>query len=427
MSTMLTENINAEVCQKDEEISQNATYDRLSLGIDIGTSHSEVVAYGKNYDPLDEDNYHYTSEPISIRCTSSLILFAKDNESSINFVSRFQRNHRLYQQEEYLHEKRIPYLFYDQVEELIRRKNITNDELDVLRRSTTTHYPVKSKVDGSPYNEFEAAVIRLNIQRALELYVDMGYPLDIALAKPCEADSRYDQILQEVTSRVANQNESHDNRFIIRSEAVFTGHYLINMIEGSEGALAVCDIGAGTGDVYIFDQDDSDTKVMKSFNFAGNQTTRELIHQLKKNSNADISERDANKLKEEYGYIAGFHSPNTVKPVIVDLYIQGKPRKVRAGKSLDAAARPLAHEAVKTIIEVFRDYNGLSPKNIALTGYQGQMNGLDKAIEEGLKLEGYEVSVKNLIAFGETDPRSIVAKGAEHYSRSIRNENWTIL
>jgi len=437
MSGTLTEQTNeihqnenithVEVSRKSKKLSQNTTYDRLSLGIDIGTSHCEVIAYGKNYDPQDEEGYHYTGEPLSIRCTSSLILFAKDNESSINFVNRFQKNHKLYPQEEYLQGKKIPYVFHDQVEELLKRKNVTADELDILKRSTITLYPVKNKTDNSPYNEFESAVIRLNVERALNLYVGMGQPLDIALAKPCEAGSQYDLILHEVTARIANRNESHDNRCIIRSEAVFTGHYLLNMLEGAHGALAVCDIGAGTGDVYIFDQDDSATKVMHSFDFAGNQATRELMHQLKKNCNADISERDANKLKEQYGYISGFNSPETVKPVLIELYIQGKPRKIRAGKSLDAAARPIAQDAVNTIVELFKKYDGLSPRHIALTGYQGQMPGLDKAIEEGLHLQGYQVTVRNLESFGENDPRSIVAKGAEHYSRSIKNENWTVL
>ena len=127
-------------------------------------------------------------------------------------------------------------------------------------------------------------------------------------------------------------------------------------------------------------------------------------------ANLHPSERDANLLKENFGFISGYNAPEAIKPVMVDLYIQGKPRKVRAGKSLDAASRPLAHEAVHTIMQVFKAYDGHHPKTLALTGYQGQLEGLDKAIEEGLRLEGYEVSVLNLKAFGENDPRSIVTK-----------------
>lgn len=427
MSSVMERGKKAQKENKEESQPTTPTHDRLSLGVDIGTSHCEVIAFGKNYDLEDEEKYHYTSEPIHILCNSSLILFAKDNESSINFVRKFLEKHKLSEQSEYLEGKEIPYVFIDQVEALLDKKNITSGELDILRRSTYVSYPIKNKQGSDSYSELELAVIRLNVERSLLPFVDLGYPLDITFAKPCEAGSQYDQILKEIAAQISNQNESHDNRFIIRSEAIFTGHYLTNMIDSSEGAIAVCDIGAGTGDVYVFDQDDSSTKVMKSFNFAGNKATTELIEQLKKNCKVDISERDANNLKEEYGYISGFNAPQVIKPVLVDLYIQGKPRKVRAGKSIDAALRPIAHDAVNTIIKVFKEYDGLSPNTIALTGYQGQLPGLDEAIEEGLRLDDYDVKVKNLKSFGESDPRSIVAKGAEDYSRSIKNEKWIVL
>jgi actin-like ATPase involved in cell morphogenesis len=226
---------------------------------------------------------------------------------------------------------------------------------------------------------------------------------------------------------VVNRNRTNDNRFIIRSEAVFTGHYLLNMQGVEDTSIAVCDIGAGTGDVYVFDQDDSKTKVMKTFLTAGNAYTRNLVSNLMVQCNVDISERDANILKEKVGFISGYASPQAIRPVVADLYISGKPRKVRIGKSLDEAARPMAKEAVKTLVEIFQDYDGLHPRTVALTGYQGQLEGLDTAIQEGMALEGYEVQVKNLRAYAENDPRSIVAKGAENFSRMIRNGNWVIL
>lgn len=407
------------------ENTQQVDYDRLSLGIDIGTSHCEVISYGKRLDENDEEKYHYSSEPMKVSCTSSLILFAKDNESSIGYLTKFLKAHNLPAQEEYINGAKTPYIFFEQMETLIQNKEITPEDLDILRRSTNTHYPIKTKK--SEYTETEKTVIRLNIELCLKPYLEMGLPLDIAFAKPCEAGSEYDAVLREITSVAANKNETYDNRFMIRSEAVFTGHYLVNMLNGSQGTIAVCDIGAGTGDVYIFDHDDSKTKVMKTFTFAGNMTTQELIKMLKEHSDVDISEREANQLKEKYGFISGYNSPKVIKPVLVDLYVQGKRRKVRSGKSLDACARPLAHEAVKTIMAVFKEYQGNPPRSIALTGFQGQLDGLDQAIEEGLRLEGYEVNVFNLRSFNENDPRSIVGKGAENYSRSLKNENWTSL
>lgn len=402
-------------------------YDRISLGIDLGTSHCEVTAYGKSYDPEDEEKYHFTAQPVSIRCISSLIWFAKNNESSINFVLNFQKRHNLPLQEEYIEGGNLPYIFFDQVEELLYKKEISMDEFDIIRRSTTTHYPIKTKKANENYSDLEIAVIRLNIEQCLKPFIECGMPLDITFAKPCEAGAKYDQILKNIASVIANQNNSHDNRFIIRSEAVFTGHFLMNMLQEHQGAITICDIGAGTGDVYIFDQDDSATKGMKTFNCAGNQATHELMKKLKELAKVDISERDANQIKEKHGFISGFNAPETIKTVMIDLFIQGKPRKVRAGKSLDASARPVAHDAVNTIISVFKEYDGQVPRTLALTGYQGQLAGLDKAIQEGLNLEGYEVNVLNLKSFGETNPRSIVAKGAEDYSRSIKNQNWSIL
>ncbi len=409
---------------KQEE--KKDVYDRISLGIDIGTSHCEVTAFGKSYDPNDEEKFQYTSKPITIKCTSSLIWFAKNNESSINYVLNFQKTHKLPLQEEYVNGAQIPYIFFDQIETLLQNKQLSNDDFDILRRSTQMHYPVKTK-KGGDYSELEIAVLRLNIEYCLKPFLASGLPLDLCFAKPCEAGQRYDEILQNIASVVVNKNKSNDNRFMIRSEAVFTGHYLMNVLKRTQGAIIVCDIGAGTGDVYIFDQDDSNTKGMKSFSFAGNQATLELMKKLKEHANVDISEREANQIKEKHAFISGYNAPEAIKPVLIDLYIQGKPRKVRVGKSLDASSRPVAHDAVSTIGKVLRGYDGVHPKTVALTGFQGQVEGLDKAIEEGLRIDGYEVTVLNLKAFGETDPRSIVAKGAEDYSRSLKNQNWTTL
>ena len=411
----------------EKQENEETVYDRISLGIDIGTSHCQVVAYGKSYDAANEEKYDYTKEPISLSCVNSLIWFAKNNETSIAFLLKFQKNHFLPLQEEHIKGVKIPYVFVDQIETLLENKEITSDEFDLVKRSTSVHYPIKTKKLNESYSDLEIAVIRLNIERSLAPYIESGLPLDIVFAKPCEAGPKYDEILKNIAAQITNKNNSHDNRFIIHSEAVFIGHYILNMLNGKQGAITICDIGAGTGDIYIFDQDDSSTKAMKSFTLAGNQTTFELMKKLKEHANVDISERDANLLKEKYGFISGYNAPETIKTVLEDLYIQGKPRKVRCGKSIDAACRPMAHEAIKTIIQVFKEYGGVHPKTLAITGYQGQLEGLDKVIEEGLRLEGYDVTVLNLKAFGENDPRSIVAKGAEDYSRNIKNQNWLIL
>ncbi|HEV8051169.1 MAG TPA: rod shape-determining protein [Parachlamydiaceae bacterium] len=408
---------------KDEE----TVYDRISLGIDIGTSHCQVTAYGKSYDAADEEKYVYTKEPISSSCVNSLIWFAKNNETSIAFLLNFQKNHSLPLQEEHINGVKIPYVFVDQIENLFEKDEITSEEFDLVKRSTSVHYPIKTKKINEPYSDLENAVIRLTITRSLAPFIESQMPLDIVFAKPCEAGAKYDEILKKIASQITNKNKSYDNRFIINSEAVFIGHYLLNMLKKKQGAITICDIGAGTGDIYIFDQDDSLTKAMKSFTLAGNQTTHELMKKLKEHANVDISERDANLLKEKHGFIAGYNTPESIKTVLVDLYLQGKPRKVRCGKSIDAACRPMAHEAIRTIVEVFKQYGGVHPKTLALTGYQGQLEGLDKFIEEGLHLEGYDVTVMNLKHFGENDPRSIVAKGAEGYSHNIKNQNWLIL
>jgi hypothetical protein len=412
--------------KKTEQVNLT-DYERLSVGVDVGTSHCEVVCFGKNSDDLDEEKYHFSDKPCCIRCMSSLIMFAKDNESSINFLLRFQERHSMAVQEEYLSGKDIPFIFHDQMEDLVKAKKVSEEELDILRRSTHVEYPVKTKRAEDAYTDMERAVIRLNIERAIAPFANSEVPMDISVSKPCEVGADYDSILREVVAKIANLNSTFDNRFFTRSEAVFTGHYLMNMLDGSPGAVAVCDLGAGTGDVYIFDQDDSETKAMRTFKNAGNYMTHQLMRNLKEFSNVDISERDANQLKETSGYISGYNIPTVVKKVIVDLYIDGKPRKVRAGKSLDAAARPIAHTAVETIVEVFKAYDGFHPRTIALTGFQGQMEGMDKAIEEGLEMEGYSVTVKNLKAFGEKNPRNVVGKGAEHYSRGLKNQNWTSL
>jgi hypothetical protein len=427
----MTNTLMSSVEQKNEgnveQKSEGAVYDRICVGIDIGTSHCQVVAYGKSYDPEDEEKYVYTQKPISLSCVNSLIWFAKNNETSIAFLLNFQKNHSLLLQEEYINNIKLPYVFVDQIENLLHNNEITSEEFDLLKRSTTVHYPIKTKKINESYSDQEIAVIRLNITRSLAPFIESGLPLDIVFAKPCEADAKYDEILKNIASQITNKNKSHDNRFIIHSEAVFVGHYILNMLKRKQEAITICDIGAGTGDVYIFDQDDSLTKAMKSFTLAGNQTTFELMKKLKEHSNVDISERDANLLKEKYGFISGYKVPQTIKTVLVDLYIQGKPRKVRCGKSIDAACRPMAHEAIKTIIQVFKEYGGVHPKTLAITGYQGQLDGLDKVIEEGLHLEGYDVTVLNLKAFGENDPRSIVAKAAEDYSHNVKNQNWLIL
>jgi len=408
-------------------IDISTEYERLSLGVDVGTSHCEVVAFGKKADKFDEEVYHYSAKPTSVRCSSSLLLFAKNNEGSINYYLKFFADHGLPRQEVYVKGEKTPYLFQDQVERLLAEKKLTPEQYDILKRSSNIHYPLKTKSKVEEYSDVETSVIRLNVEKILSPFVKDGLALDIAFAKPCETGANYNSILMDAAGKVANANRSGDNRFIIRSEAVFTGHYLMNMLGVEDSAIAICDIGAGTGDVYIFDQDESKTKVMKTFTTAGNAYTRNLVEALRTHCNVDITERDANILKETMGFISGYVSPGTIKPVMADLYIAGKPRKVRIGKCLDEAARPLAKDAVATIIQVFREYDGHHPTTVALTGYQGQLEGLDGAVEEGLKLEGYDVQVKSLKAYGETDPRSIVAKGAENYARMIRNDNWVTL
>src|SRR5262245_39669216 len=86
-------------------------FERLSLGIDVGTSHCEVVAYGKRADKYDEEKYHFSQKPLAIRCWSSLILFAKNNESSTNYVLKFQEDYKLPKQEEYIDGEKVPYIF----------------------------------------------------------------------------------------------------------------------------------------------------------------------------------------------------------------------------------------------------------------------------------------------------------------------------
>ncbi|HEV8051366.1 MAG TPA: hypothetical protein VGP47_02645, partial [Parachlamydiaceae bacterium] len=48
-----------------EQKEEGTVYDRICVGIDIGTSHCQVVAFGKSYDPEDEEKYVYTKKPIS--------------------------------------------------------------------------------------------------------------------------------------------------------------------------------------------------------------------------------------------------------------------------------------------------------------------------------------------------------------------------
>ncbi|PCJ58823.1 MAG: hypothetical protein COA79_12190 [Planctomycetota bacterium] len=402
-------------------------YERLSLGIDIGTSHCEAVVYGKSADKKDEQLFHYTDEPLLIKCMSSLIYFAKDNDTSINYLRKFQESHKLPLQVEVIDGMQMPYVFFDQVEELLSGNKIDDDAHEILVRSTRCLYPIKTLSKDEEYDELESAVIRLNIQRTLSPYILDGIPLDIAFAKPCETGANYNSILTDVSEKIVAGNETFDNRFIIRSEAVFTGHYLANVLNAEQGSVVVCDIGAGTGDVYIFDQDDSRTKAMRTFLNAGNFCSEKLVETLKEYCDVDISYRDANSLKEEHGFITGYSSPKVLKPILADLYINGKPRKVRAGKAIDAAVRPVCQDAVRTVSEIFAEYGGHHPKIVAVTGFMGQVDGLDDSIQEGLGINGYNVTVKNLLKFNESDPRSIVAKGAEHYSRGTANEHWTSL
>ncbi len=68
-------------------------------------------------------------------------------------------------------------------------------------------------------------------------------------------------------------------------------------------------------------------------------------------------------------------------------------------------------------------------QTVALDMLHAPDNMLEVTSDIWIKLseKKYLFYTKNLHAFGETDPRSIVGKGAENYSRSLKNKSWVSL
>ena len=181
------------------------------------------------------------------------------------------------------------------------------------------------------------------------------------------------------------------------------------------------DIGGGTTDICLVQGYFPTAENQSSFPFAGDEVDRMFAEGIARNyPDTALSIVKVRELKEKHSFVGFLESP-----VIVNVPVGGKMRKLDVGEQLGAATRELlsrVFEAVETLI-AGADSDSVTDllKNIIITGGGSRIRNIAPELQRMLTEAGYEDP--HVRAIGE-NYKDYVARGALKAARHAKERQW---
>ncbi|MEI6392538.1 MAG: rod shape-determining protein [Verrucomicrobiota bacterium] len=193
-----------------------------------------------------------------------------------------------------------------------------------------------------------------------------------------------------------------------------------NYVDPVRNSLFV-DIGAGTTDVCLVQGYYPTAEDQISLPFAGDKVDAILSEGIKKTyPDCGLSTIKVREIKEQHSSVVAAE-----QPVIVNVMVGGKVRKLDLTEQIDFACRSLLNqvfEATKALIaRAPSDSITELLQNIILTGGGSQIRQLDSELQRMLVEEGYEKPIVRSVGKNYKD---FVAKGALKAARQAREDQW---
>lgn len=183
------------------------------------------------------------------------------------------------------------------------------------------------------------------------------------------------------------------------------------------------DIGAGTSDLCKIQGYYPGTEDQVNINKAGNDVDKHLREGIKrKYPDVNLSGVSVTKMKEEHSYVGA--APD--KPIVVDVMVGGKPRKIEITELVGAACESILADIVNGVEELARrgDQEMVEGMlgNIILTGGGSQIGGVCEYLQKDLQKRGYPAARVHKVK----DYKRLVARGAIKTALSCRDDQWQI-
>lgn len=181
------------------------------------------------------------------------------------------------------------------------------------------------------------------------------------------------------------------------------------------------DIGAGTTDVCLVQGYFPTAEDQLSIAFAGDKVDVILQQSIRKAyPDIDLSLVKVREIKEQFSYVG-----KPEGPVVVNLVVGGKMRKLDLGEAIGNACEQLLQrifDAVKTMIaQASIDMVTELMQNIILTGGGSRIRNLDTELQRLLVEDGFENP--RVLTMGE-NYKQYVAKGALVAARQAKETQW---
>jgi len=337
----------------------------LLLGIDLGTSRSSIVSLAGARKTV-ESYVGYAKDPVSRKLLKADIIYGKqalDNRLAVNLYRPLEKGVI-----KGTYEGETP-----DAEE--QKKNLDASKM-LLKHLVDLVHPERDQV----------------------LYGVVGVP--------SRATTKNKQAILEIAREVLDS-------VMIVSEP-FTVAYGIERMSD----ILVIDIGAGTTDLCRMHGTVPGDEDEISYPTAGDAVDQKLYDLIKaKYPGAQLTVNMCKTFKEGYGYVS-----DTKDPIIVTIPVDGKPVKHDITAEMKQACEllvPVILEGVRKLVSSFNpEFQERLRQNIILSGGGGQMDGLNKRIEDGLAdIGGAKVTVVD-------EPLYAGANGALQLAVDMPGEYW---
>jgi len=186
----------------------------------------------------------------------------------------------------------------------------------------------------------------------------------------------------------------------------------------------IVDSGAGTTSACLVQGYFPTAEDQLSIPFAGDKVDQLLAEAIRKNyPDVNLSKVKVREIKEQHAYVGKLENP-----VIVNLVIGGKLRKLDLGEAIGKACEQLLQrilQAVKSLIaQASTDSVAELMQNIILTGGSSRIRRLDSELQRLLTEDGYE---KPRVQTVGENYKELVAKGALVAGRQAKENQWQSL